>query len=73
MYTMGVQCCGPAEGIGSPGTGVMDVCELLCWCWESNPGWEEQPVLLTAEPSLQPSFHILVLSSYLLLFKFVNT
>ena len=30
-------------------------CELLCGCWELN--WnplEEQPVLLTAEPSLQP-------------------
>ena len=25
------------------------------WCWEMNPGpLEEQPVLLTAEPSLWP-------------------
>jgi hypothetical protein len=35
-------------------------CELVCGCWESNPRLlEEQQVLLTAEPSLQP--HILVL------------
>jgi hypothetical protein len=28
--------------------------EPPCGCWESNPGpLEEQPVLLTAEPSLQ--------------------
>jgi hypothetical protein len=25
------------------------------WCWESDPGsLEEQPVLLTTEPALQP-------------------
>jgi hypothetical protein len=29
------------------------VCELLCACWDLNPGpLEEQPVLLTTEPSL---------------------
>ena len=39
----------------SPGTGIRDSCELPCGCWELNPGpLEEQPVLLTAEPSLQP-------------------
>jgi hypothetical protein len=37
----------------SPETGVTDSCELPCRCRESNPGrLEEQPVLLTAEPSL---------------------
>jgi hypothetical protein len=30
--------------------------ELPSWCWELNLGLvEEQPVLLTAEPSLQPT------------------
>ena len=30
-------------------------CELPCGCWELKPGpLEEQPVLLAAEPSLQP-------------------
>lgn len=29
--------CGcPEEGIGSPGSGVTDGCELRCGCWESN-------------------------------------
>ena len=33
-------------------TGVADRCELLC---ELNPGrLEEQPTLLTSEPSVQP-------------------
>ena len=36
-----------------PGTRITDSCELLCGCWELNLGpLEEQPVLLTAEPSL---------------------
>jgi hypothetical protein len=40
------------EGIVSPG--VIDSCELPCGC-ESNPGpLEEQPLLFTIEPSLQP-------------------
>jgi hypothetical protein len=34
---------------------IVDGCELLCSCWELNPGpLEEHPVLLTAELSLQP-------------------
>jgi hypothetical protein len=33
--------------------GVTDDCEPPCGCWESN--LQEQPVLLTAEPSLQPN------------------
>lgn len=32
----------------------------MCWCWESNLGpVEEQPLLLTIEPSLQLSPHFL--------------
>jgi hypothetical protein len=35
--------------------GVTNSCKLPCGCWELNPGpLEEQPVLLTTEPSLQP-------------------
>ena len=40
--------------VRSPGTGVTDRCELPCGCWGWNPSpLEEQPVLLTAESSLQ--------------------
>ena len=47
------------DGMGSPGPGVRDSCRLLCGCWELNPGpMEEQPVLLTTEPSLQPQLYI---------------
>jgi hypothetical protein len=39
------------------GTGVVNGCEPVCGCWELNPGpLQEQPVLLTAEPSFPPSF-----------------
>lgn len=39
------------------GTGVTGYCEPLCGCREFNPGsLEEQPVLLLAEPFLQPQF-----------------
>jgi hypothetical protein len=35
--------------------GITDSCELPCGCWELNSGpLEEQSVLLTTEPSLQP-------------------
>ena len=34
---------------------ITDGCELPCGCWELNTGpLEEQLVLLTSEPSLQP-------------------
>ena len=34
---------------------IIDSCELPCSDWEVNLGsLEEQPVLLTAKPSLQP-------------------
>ena len=48
------------EGARSPATGVTDSCELPCGYWELNPGpLEEQPVLLTTEPSPQPEYTIL--------------
>jgi hypothetical protein len=43
------------EGVRTPGTEIIDSCVLPCVCWKLNLGpLEEQPVLLTAEPSLQP-------------------
>ena len=43
----------PEGGVGFPGTGVTDGCQLPFVFWESNPGpQKEQQVLLTAEPSL---------------------
>jgi hypothetical protein len=60
------------EGVRSPGTTVIDKCELPCGCWELNLGLlEEQQVLLTTEPSLrsrvwqipsQPGLHIKTLA-----------
>jgi hypothetical protein len=39
---------------------ITDGCEPPCGCWELNSGpLEEQSVLLTAEPSLQPRFYVL--------------
>jgi hypothetical protein len=39
---------------------ITDGCEPPCGCWELNSGpLEEQTVLLTAEPSLQPSIIII--------------
>jgi len=47
------------ECIGS--SGVTDSYELPCGCWELNLGpLEEQPVLLTTEPSPAP-FHLLLI------------
>jgi len=43
------------EGIGSHGPEITDGYELPCGFWEMNLGpSEEQPVLLTVEPSPQP-------------------
>jgi hypothetical protein len=37
---------------------ITDCCDPLCSCWDLNSGTlEEQPVLLTPEPSLQPNPH----------------
>jgi hypothetical protein len=39
---------------------ITDGCEPPCGCWELNLGrLEEQSVLLTAEPSLQPEVSFL--------------
>nr|XP_042133715.1 A disintegrin and metalloproteinase with thrombospondin motifs 17-like [Peromyscus maniculatus bairdii] len=47
--------CRTEEGIGSPGTGVIDSCESPCGCWELDVDpLEEQPMLLTIKLSLQP-------------------
>ena len=35
----------PEEGIGSPGTGVLDGCEALYECWDPNPGPLKEQVL----------------------------
>jgi hypothetical protein len=49
--SIGVHLC---EDVRSPGTGVVDSCELPCGCWKLNLGpLEEQPMLLTAELPLQ--------------------
>lgn len=38
---------------GSVGIGLMNDCETLCWCWESNPVLlKEQQMLLTTELSI---------------------
>lgn len=45
----------PEEGVLSPGTGVRDWCKPPRGCWESDSDApEEQSVLSTSEPSLQP-------------------
>lgn len=49
------------EGIGPLGTRVEDGCEPAWGRWESEPGPPgEQPVLLTAEPSLAPKNALLM-------------
>jgi hypothetical protein len=48
------------KGIGSHRATVIDSCELPCGCWGLNSGpLEEQPILLTAEPFLQPKGWVL--------------
>lgn len=49
------------EGITTPERGVTDSFELSCWWWDLKQGpLEEQPVLLTDGPFLQPPriFHL---------------
>jgi hypothetical protein len=49
------------EGIRFAGTGVTGSCHLLFECWELNSdSVEEQLVLSTAKPSLQPRTSILL-------------
>lgn len=43
------------EDAGAPETGVTDSYPGQCGCWEPNPGLlQEQPVLFSTEPPLQP-------------------
>jgi hypothetical protein len=41
------------QGIGFPGTGIIDVYEPLCGYWELNPGLLQEHRLLLAGPSFQ--------------------
>jgi hypothetical protein len=48
--------CMSVWSVGSPGAEVVDSCDPPCECWELNlDPLEEQPVLLTAGPSFQPT------------------
>lgn len=52
------------EDVGSPGTGVTGSYELPCGCWDLNSSGplEEKPVmLLVAEPSVQPPWHVILI------------
>ena len=51
---MGVLPTSMCEGITSTETGIKGSYELPCGYWDLNLGPMEEPVLLTAEPSLQP-------------------
>lgn len=52
------------EGVGSFETGVIDSYGLQCSFWELNLGsLKEQPVLFTAEPSLQPLFRYILIGA----------
>jgi hypothetical protein len=51
----------------TPEEAITDVCEPPCGCWELNSGpSEEQSVLLTAEPSLQPHFGLFLINPFLM-------
>ena len=53
FYVHGYVCLRVCERVSN--LGVTAHCELPCDWWDLNLGpLEEQPVLLTAEPSLQP-------------------
>jgi hypothetical protein len=64
----------PCEGVRSPGTGIIDSYVLTFGCWDLNLGpLEEQPVLLSAEPSLQPVFiYLFICYYYFILFYFIG-
>jgi hypothetical protein len=56
MSTVKLPLDTPEEGIIC----ITDGCEPPCGCWELNSEpLEEQSVLLTSEPSLQPPGHVL--------------
>ena len=51
----------PEEGVGFPGIGNRDGCELPCGCWELNSGpLQEQEVFLYIEPFLRPDIGLFV-------------
>jgi hypothetical protein len=51
---------------------ITDGCEPPCGCWDLNSGpLEEQSVLLTAEPSLQPQKLFNLTKSHVLILTFV--
>jgi hypothetical protein len=57
---MWVHCCSLQRRQKRASDPVTDGCEPPCGCWELNSGsLEEQSVLLTAEPSLQPNTWLL--------------
>jgi hypothetical protein len=51
----------PEEGIRFLDTGITDICEPPCRCWNpKSPGFlQEQQVLFSAEPSLWPTILII--------------
>lgn len=54
MCQMHISVQKPEEGIGSPGAGVIEGCELPWRYWELNlDPMEEQPVLFTTESSIR--------------------
>lgn len=54
VHCLCARCLESREDIGFLGIRVVDSSELLRWWSASNPDpLEEQPLLLTAEPSLQ--------------------
>ena len=63
------------EGVRSSGTGVTDTCQLP-WMLGIEPGSSgrsiSQPVLLTAEPSLQPQDCLFVLFCFVFETGFVS-
>jgi hypothetical protein len=58
LFLIYFMCIYRYEGVRFPGTRITDSWELLCWELNLGP-LEEQPVLLTTEPSLQPPGSIL--------------
>lgn len=62
-HTMCMQCSQrPEEIIRSPGTGVIDGCEVPYGWWGSNQGLlEEQTVVVTVEPSLQLLWYLFLI------------
>jgi hypothetical protein len=58
------------EGIRSLGTGVRDDCEPPSGCWESNPGLQEQWVLLTSELLLQVQSFALISYFHIVFYVF---